>query len=94
MQVLKGVLAGHVEEDVNDVNAPAISEERGISVSETSTTQARDFTDLLRVTVVSGGERTRVVGTTLGRLHRPAPAGGLGLALQHPGGAPLGRVPL
>jgi D-3-phosphoglycerate dehydrogenase len=71
VQVLKGVLAGHVEEDVNDVNAPAISQERGIAVSETSTTQARDFTDLVRVSVISGGERTRVVGTTLGRLHRP-----------------------
>ena len=71
VQVLKGVLAGHVEEEVNDVNAPAISADRGIAVSETSSTQARDFTDLLRVSVVSGGERTRVVGTTLGRLHRP-----------------------
>ena len=32
---------------------------------------ARDFTDLVRVTVVTGGERARVVGTTLGRRHRP-----------------------
>jgi D-3-phosphoglycerate dehydrogenase / 2-oxoglutarate reductase len=71
VQVLKGVLSGHIEEEVNDVNAPAIAEERGIQVSQTSTAQARDFTDLVRVTVVSGGARTRVVGTTFGRLHRP-----------------------
>jgi D-3-phosphoglycerate dehydrogenase / 2-oxoglutarate reductase len=71
VQVLKGVLSGHVEEDVNDVNAPAIAEERGIQVSQTSTAQARDFTDLVRVTVVSNGARTRVVGTTFGRQHRP-----------------------
>jgi D-3-phosphoglycerate dehydrogenase len=71
VQVLKGVLAGHIEEDVNDVNAPALAEERGIQVSETSTAHARDFTDLVRVTVVSGGQRTRVVGTNFGRLHRP-----------------------
>jgi len=71
VQVLKGLLRGHVEEDVNDVNAPTIARERGIAVSETSSTRARDFTDLLRVSVVSGGERTRVVGTTLGRAHRP-----------------------
>ena len=64
------MLAGHVE-DVTNMNAPAISQERGIAVSETSTTQARDFTDLVRVSVISGGARTRVVGTTLGRLHRP-----------------------
>lgn len=71
VQVLKGVLAGRTEEDVNDVNAPSIAEERGIAVSETSTSLARDFSDLVRVTVVSGGERTRVVGTTLSRLDRP-----------------------
>ena len=70
VQVLKGALAGHTEEDVNDVNAPGIAQERGIAVTEASTAQARDFTDLVRVTVVSGGARTRVVGTTLGSAHR------------------------
>jgi D-3-phosphoglycerate dehydrogenase len=71
VQVLKGALAGHVEEEVNEVNAPAIAEERGIRVSETSSADARDFTDLVRVSIVSGGSRTRVVGTTFGRKHRP-----------------------
>jgi D-3-phosphoglycerate dehydrogenase / 2-oxoglutarate reductase len=71
VQVLKGVLSGHTEEEVNDVNAPGIAEERGIAISQTSRAHARDFTDLLRVSVVSGGQRTRVVGTALGRTHRP-----------------------
>jgi D-3-phosphoglycerate dehydrogenase len=71
VQVLRGVLEGHTEEEVNEVNAPAIAEERGIAVTQTSSSHARDFTDLLRVAVVSGGERTRVTGTTLGQLHRP-----------------------
>ena len=31
----------------------------------------RDFTDLVRVTVVAGGRASRVVGTTLGRRNRP-----------------------
>ena len=54
------------------MNAPGIAEERGITVAETRQTSARDFSDLLRVTVVSGGgERTRVVGTVLGRRDRP-----------------------
>jgi D-3-phosphoglycerate dehydrogenase / 2-oxoglutarate reductase len=70
VQVLKGALSGHIEEDVNDVNAPALAEERGIHVSQTSTPYSRDFTDLVRVTVVSGGQRSRVDGTTLGRRHR------------------------
>ena len=71
VMALKGVLAGHTEEPVNDVNAPALAEERGIAVTETSTERARDFTDLIRVTVVSGEDRSRVVGTVLGRRHRP-----------------------
>jgi D-3-phosphoglycerate dehydrogenase len=65
--VLLGVLRGHTEEDVNEVNAPSIAEERGIDVVETKRTTARDYTDLVRVTV--NGER--VAGTTLGRRHRP-----------------------
>jgi D-3-phosphoglycerate dehydrogenase len=69
--VINGVLAGHTEEDVNFVNAPSIAEERGIAVSETKQVVARDFTDLVRITIDSGGERVRVVGTTLGQLHRP-----------------------
>jgi len=69
--VLMGVLAGHVEEDVNAVNAPGLAEERGIDVAETKRTTARDFTDLVRVTIVSGETRMRVVGTTLGRRNRP-----------------------
>jgi D-3-phosphoglycerate dehydrogenase len=60
-----------VEEQVNDVNAPAIAEERGIAVGETNRPSARDFTDLVRVSVTSGDATTRVVGTTLGRKHRP-----------------------
>ena len=69
--VINGILAGHTEEDVNFVNAPSIAEERGIAVSETKQVVARDFTDLVRITIESGGARVRVVGTTLGQLNRP-----------------------
>jgi D-3-phosphoglycerate dehydrogenase / 2-oxoglutarate reductase len=69
--VLVGFLGGHIEEEVNDVNAPGIAAERGIEVAETSSTSARDFTDLVRVTSVSGDRRERVVGTVLGQRHRP-----------------------
>jgi D-3-phosphoglycerate dehydrogenase len=69
--VLKGVLDGHSEQPVNLVNAPALAEQHGIGVSERSETLARDFTDLVRVAIVSGEERYRVAGTVLGRRHRP-----------------------
>src|SRR5215218_3198623 len=62
LAVLQGVLAGHTEEDVNLVNAPSIAEERGIGVSERKEVTARDFTDLVRITVVAGEERFRVAG--------------------------------
>ena len=71
LHVLLGALWGHTEEDVNEVNAPQLAQERGIEVEETKRATARDFTDLVRVTVVCGDQRTRVVGTTLGRQDRP-----------------------
>ena len=71
LAVLQGVLTGHGEEDVNLVNAPTLAEERGIGVSERKEAVARDFADLVRITVVCGDERYRVAGTTLGRRHRP-----------------------
>ncbi|CAB4940372.1 unannotated protein [freshwater metagenome] len=69
--VLLGVLAGHTDDEVNVVNAPSLAAERGIVVAETSRTSARDFTELVRVTVVCGGVAQRVVGTTLGSHNRP-----------------------
>jgi D-3-phosphoglycerate dehydrogenase len=65
--VLLGALDGHVEDDVNVVNAPSIAAQRGIEITETKRTTARDFTDLVRVTV----NDVRVVGTLLGRRDRP-----------------------
>jgi D-3-phosphoglycerate dehydrogenase len=71
LSILNGVLAGHTDDEVNLVNAPALAEERGIAVSERRESVARDFTDLVRISFVCGGDRSRVVGTTLGQLHRP-----------------------
>jgi D-3-phosphoglycerate dehydrogenase len=71
LSVLNGLFAGRTEEDVNLVNAPALAEERGIQVSERREVIARDYADLMRVTVIAGGERVKVVGTTLGHQHRP-----------------------
>ena len=71
IQVVKGVLAGHTEEAVNDVNAFTLAHERGIAITERSTPQAHDFTDLIRVRLRGGGETRRVVGTLFGRRNRP-----------------------
>jgi D-3-phosphoglycerate dehydrogenase / 2-oxoglutarate reductase len=71
VSALLGILRGHTEEDVNEVNAPAIAEERGIELVESRRMTARDFTDLVRVTVTSGDRHVRAVGTLLGRRLRP-----------------------
>jgi D-3-phosphoglycerate dehydrogenase len=71
IQVLLGVLRGHTEEEVNEVNAPAMAEERGIEIGESKRTGVRDYADLVRVTVTCGEERVRVVGTLIGRQNRP-----------------------
>jgi D-3-phosphoglycerate dehydrogenase / 2-oxoglutarate reductase len=71
IQVLLGALAGHTEEEVNAVNAPAVAEERGIRVVESKQTTARDYTDLVRVQVTTGSGSVRVAGTLIGRRNRP-----------------------
>ena len=70
-EVLLGLLHGKTEEELNAVNAPAAAKERGIEIVEARRTSARDFANLVRVTVVAGESRTRVVGTTVGRRNRP-----------------------
>src|SRR5262249_55043956 len=40
-------------------------------IAETKRTGARDFTDLVRVTLKCGEERVRVAGTLIGRRNRP-----------------------
>jgi D-3-phosphoglycerate dehydrogenase / 2-oxoglutarate reductase len=71
VQVLVGALQGHVEEDVNQVNAPAMAEERGIEVVETRRKSAHDYTDMVRVGVVCGERSVRVAGTLIGPRNHP-----------------------
>jgi len=71
IHTLLGALRGHTEEEVNEVNVTTMAQERGIEVAETKRTGARDYTDLVRVTVASGEASVRVVGTLIGRRNRP-----------------------
>ncbi|HEX4564049.1 MAG TPA: phosphoglycerate dehydrogenase, partial [Solirubrobacteraceae bacterium] len=66
LAVIQGALQGRTEEQVNLVNAPAMADERGIIVEEKSVSEAQDFHELIRVSVVSGGERVAVAGTGIG----------------------------
>jgi D-3-phosphoglycerate dehydrogenase len=67
---LNGAFQGRVERPVNYVNAPLVAEELGVDVSEEKRRSSRDFTNLIRVTVRTNGDESRVAGTTIGREHR------------------------
>jgi D-3-phosphoglycerate dehydrogenase len=66
LAVIVGALQGRTEEQVNLVNAPSMAQQRGIVFEEKAVTEAQDFNDLIRVTVIAGGERVAVAGTGMG----------------------------
>jgi D-3-phosphoglycerate dehydrogenase len=71
LNIVLGVLAAAGAQELNEVNAPALAEQRGIHTSEVKQSETRDYTDMIRVSVTSGGETVSVVGTVIGNLHRP-----------------------
>jgi D-3-phosphoglycerate dehydrogenase len=66
LAVIVGALEGRTEEQVNLVNAPTMAHQRGIIFEEKAISEAQDFNELIRVTVVAGGERVAVAGTGIG----------------------------
>ena len=81
--VLLGVLSGHTEEDLNAVNVNAVAADRGIELVESRRASARDFSDLVRVTV-SPARRPASRRHDARPPQPPAPARGVGTALQPP----------
>lgn len=71
LNVLLGVLERGGAKNLNEVNAPALAQQRGITTQAANQTQTRDYTDLIRVTLTSGEDAVSVVGTVIGNLHRP-----------------------
>jgi D-3-phosphoglycerate dehydrogenase len=61
--VLKGLLTPIMEHPVNYVNAPIVAKERGIEVKEVRSSDAGDFTSLIRVRVEAGKASHQVAGT-------------------------------
>jgi D-3-phosphoglycerate dehydrogenase len=68
LSVLKGVLTPVVDEPVSFVNAPQLAEQRGISVRETKSSDARDYVNLI---VVRGDQGTHVAATLFGKQQSP-----------------------
>jgi D-3-phosphoglycerate dehydrogenase len=66
LAVIVGALQGRTEEQVNLVNAPTMAHQRGIVFEEKAVSEAQDFNELIRVTVVAGSHRVAVAGTGIG----------------------------
>jgi D-3-phosphoglycerate dehydrogenase len=66
LAVIQGALQGRTEEQVNFVNAPSMAEERGIVVEEKTVSEAQDYNELIRVTVIAGDRKVAVAGTGIG----------------------------
>ncbi len=66
LAVIVGALGGRTEEQVNLVNAPTMAQQRGIVFEEKAVSEAEDYNELIRVTVVAGEERVAVAGTGIG----------------------------
>ena len=79
---LNGAFQGRVDGPVNYVNAPLVAAERGIEVRERRQSSSRDFTNLLRVGVLSEADEVRVAGTTIGREHRRWLVSALGFEVE------------
>jgi D-3-phosphoglycerate dehydrogenase len=63
--VLKGVLAYHLGEGVNYVNAPHLAKTREISVTEQKSSANKGFTNLITVNLKTNQEEKTVAGTLL-----------------------------
>ncbi len=63
---LKGLFTPILQDAVNYVNAPIIARDRGIRVVESRTSQAADFTSLIRVRVTTSQGENMLAGTVFG----------------------------
>ncbi len=68
LAVIKGVLNPILQEAVNFVNAPEVAKARGIIVKEVKSKEAKNFVDLITVTVKTDKSEHRVAGTLFGKM--------------------------
>jgi len=62
---VKGLLRPFLHEAINYVNAPIVAKSRGITVKESKTTQAEDYTNQICVTIKGNGKWTRSIAGTV-----------------------------
>ena len=67
ISLLKGLLTPILNEAVNYINAPLVAKERGIRVVEVKSSEVKDYTSMISVTVQTAKEKTFAAGAIFGR---------------------------
>jgi D-3-phosphoglycerate dehydrogenase len=67
LSAIKELLAQFVQDEVNSVNAIACANEMGIKISESTSKEAGNFLNLIRVTAVTDEETNLLEGTIFGK---------------------------
>ncbi|MHB8772007.1 MAG: phosphoglycerate dehydrogenase [Syntrophales bacterium] len=67
ISLLKGLLTPILNESVNYINAPLIAKERGIKVVEAKSSEVKDYTSMISVTIKTAKGKAHVAGTIFGR---------------------------
>jgi D-3-phosphoglycerate dehydrogenase len=64
--LLKGLLTPSLGENVNYINAPILAKERGIGVSEAKSSEMKDYTSLISLTIKTPQKSTTTEGALFG----------------------------
>lgn len=64
--VLKGLLAPHMDQPVNVINAPVLAGQRGVEVQQITSARVREFANLMEVIVHTDKGRRTATGTIFG----------------------------
>jgi D-3-phosphoglycerate dehydrogenase len=67
ISLLKGLLTPILNESVNYINATLVAKERGIKVVETKSSEVKDYTSMISVTVKTAKEKIFAAGAIFGR---------------------------
>jgi D-3-phosphoglycerate dehydrogenase len=67
ISLLKGLLTPILSESVNYINAPLIAKERGIKVIEAKSSEMKDYTSMISVTIRTAKGEIYAAGTIFGR---------------------------
>ncbi|MDD4091515.1 MAG: phosphoglycerate dehydrogenase [Smithellaceae bacterium] len=67
VSLIKGLLDPILTETVNYINAPVIARERGIRIIEVKSSETKDYTNLIALTVRTSKETSRTSGAVFGK---------------------------